>query len=268
MKTNDPDENVINNSSEIDSVCCAVEEAATNLKKVNDKTFSGLHLNAGSLSQNFESLKELLTTIKFEFKVIYLTEPWCTGDSRNKTLFNLTDYKSINQVRKHDRGDGVCVFIHSTLTFKLKSDLATNNNDMDNDMTMPLAIEIINKKTNMLSLVHSIGNQPVILNNVKRIFEISLIKQKNLTRQYTYETNVKVKYYLYLLFQINFIPVINKPTRVSRSNATIIDHINANHFLNNDMHSGIITADISDHFLIFLISKDLMSCILATSQYT
>ena len=50
---------------------------------------------------------------------------------------------------------------------------------------------------------------------------------------------------------------MNKPTRVSRSNATIIDHINTNHFLNNDMHSGIITAEISDHFLKYLISKDL-----------
>ena len=134
-----------------------------------------LHLNVGTLNLNFESLKEFLTAIKFEFKVIYLTELWCTDDPRNKTLFNLTDYKSINQVRKHDRGDGMCVFIHSTLTFKLKSDLATNNNDMDNDMTMSLAKEIIKKKK-MLSLVHSIGNQPVILNNVKRIFEISLIK--------------------------------------------------------------------------------------------
>ena len=73
-----------------------------------------------------------------------------------------------------------------------------------------------------------------------------------------YETNIKVKSYLNLLFQKNFISVINEPTRVSRSNATIIDHINTNHFLNNYMHSGIITADISDHFPIFLISKYLM----------
>ena len=73
-----------------------------------------------------------------------------------------------------------------------------------------------------------------------------------------YETNIKVKSYLNLLFQKNFISVINEPTRVSRSNATIIDHINTNHFLNNYMHSGIITADIPDHFPIFLISKDLM----------
>ena len=70
--------------------------------------------------------------------------------------------------------------------------------------------------------------------------------------------NIKVKNYLNLLFQKNFIPVINKPTRASRNNATIIDHININHFLNNDIHSGIMTADISDHFPIFLISKDLM----------
>ena len=71
-----------------------------------------------------------------------------------------------------------------------------------------------------------------------------------------YEANIKVKNYLNLLFQKNFIPVINKPTKVPRNNATIIDHINTNHFLNNDMHSGIITAGISDHFPIFLISKE------------
>ena len=41
-----------------------------------------------------------------------------------------------------------------------------------------------------------------------------------------YETNIKVKNYLNLLFPKNFIPVINKPTRVSLNNATIIDHIN------------------------------------------
>ena len=73
-----------------------------------------------------------------------------------------------------------------------------------------------------------------------------------------YKTNIKVKNYQKLLFQKNVIPVINKPTRVSRNNATIIDHINTNHFLNNYLHSGIIRADISDHFPIFLISKDLI----------
>ena len=71
-----------------------------------------------------------------------------------------------------------------------------------------------------------------------------------------YETKVKIKDYLNLLFQKKyFISVKNKAIRLSRNNATIIDHINTNHFLNNDMHSGVITADISDHFPVFVFSK-------------
>ena len=41
------------------------------------------------------------------------------------------------------------------------------------------------------------------------------------------------------------------------SDLTIIDHIYTNHFLNNDMYSGIVTADISDQVPVFLISNDL-----------
>ena len=63
---------------------------------------------------------------------------------------------------------------------------------------------------------------------------IYILDDKNLNL-IDYEANIKVKNYLNLLFQKHFIPVINKPTRVSRNNATIIDHINTNHFLNNDI---------------------------------
>ena len=44
-------------------------------------------------------------------------------------------------------------------------------------------------------------------------------------------------------FKTKFVLVTNKPTRGSRNDATIIDHVKTNHFLNNDMHSGIVTAD-------------------------
>ena len=68
-----------------------------------------------------------------------------------------------------------------------------------------------------------------------------------------YEANVRAKNYLILLFQKQFIPIIKK----YHTNATIIDHINRNHFLDKDIHSGIITADISDrshNFLIFFMA--------------
>ena len=138
---NDLDENIFNNLSQIDSVFYTAEEAATSFKKINDKAFSVLHLNLRSLNQNFKSLKKLLTTIKFEFNVICLTETWCMDDSRNETVFNLDNYTSIIQGKKHGRGGGICVFIHKFLMFKPRLDLATNSNDIE-----LLAIEIINKK--------------------------------------------------------------------------------------------------------------------------
>ena len=125
--TNDPYKNIL---SLIDSVFYAVDEVAISLKKFSDKIFSVLHLNVRSLNQDFESLKKLLTTIKFEFKVICHTETWCTDDPRNETLFNLENYTSINQVGKYGRRDGIHVFIHNSLTFKVRSDLGTNSNDI------------------------------------------------------------------------------------------------------------------------------------------
>ena len=140
--TNDPDKNIFNDLSQIDSVFCAVKEAAASLKKFNDKTFSVLQLNVRRINQNFESFKELLTNIKAEFKVICLTGKWRTDDPRNETLFSLENYtSSINQGRKHGRGNGIRVFLHNSLTFEPRSDLATNSNDIDS-----LTIEIINKK--------------------------------------------------------------------------------------------------------------------------
>ena len=144
-----------------------------------------LHLNVRSLNQNFESLKKLLTTIKFEFKIICLTETWCTDDPRNETLFNLENYTSINQVRKHGRRGGICVFIHNYLTIisqftnKLRSDLGTNSNDIES-----LAIEINKKSKNVALSAHYRQLAWVILNNIKYILKVSLIKWKILIRQY------------------------------------------------------------------------------------
>ena len=72
--TNNPGQNVFNNISQIGPVFYAVEEAATSFKKFNDKMYSVLQLTKRNLSQSFESLKKLLTAIKFEHKVICLTE--------------------------------------------------------------------------------------------------------------------------------------------------------------------------------------------------
>ena len=68
-----------------------------------------------------------------------------------------------------------------------------------------------------------------------------------------HRTSTKVKNYLNLTFQNFLIPVINKPTRITKTNATLIDHILTNDFVNTNSSTGIVRSKDSDHFPISLI---------------
>ena len=70
-----------------------------------------------------------------------------------------------------------------------------------------------------------------------------------------YETNTKVKKNFNLIFQHGLIPVINKPTRVTRKSATAIDHIITNSISLSNITTGIIKTDMTDHMPIFLINS-------------
>ena len=79
---------------------------------------------------------------------------------------------------------------------------------------------------------------------------------------------MKVKNFLDFAFQNSLIPRINKPTRVTRTNATSIDHILTNAFLNKQIEMGIIRTEISDNFPIFLITDPITSSEIKNKQKT
>ena len=70
-----------------------------------------------------------------------------------------------------------------------------------------------------------------------------------------HRSNTKVKDCLNLTFQNFFIPVIKEPTRITKTNATLIDHVLTSDFVNTNSSTGIVKSDISDHFPIFLITS-------------
>ena len=91
----DPDENFFNAFNFKDSQYFTPEESSRNLNNFDKSSFSMLHLNIRSLQKNFDSLLNLLMTLKFEFKVTCIT--WCSDNSMNHNLFELTHYKSIHK---------------------------------------------------------------------------------------------------------------------------------------------------------------------------
>ena len=68
-----------------------------------------------------------------------------------------------------------------------------------------------------------------------------------------YGSNDRTDVYIDGIFSKGFLPRILKPTRLTHTSATLIDHI-----LTNDItvrsSSGIIINDIADHFAVFHIS--------------
>ena len=71
-----------------------------------------------------------------------------------------------------------------------------------------------------------------------------------------HDGNTQVESHLNLLFQSSYIPVISKPRRISETNTTLLDHINANSFLDRDITKGILKVDVSDYGPTFFISKE------------
>ena len=69
-----------------------------------------------------------------------------------------------------------------------------------------------------------------------------------------YQSNVEVRDFVNLIFQHSLVPIVSKPTRVTKNNATLIDYITTNSFMNQENLTGILKTNIFDHFPIFTIS--------------
>ena len=72
------------------------EESSRNLNNFDKSIFSMLHLNIRSLQKNFENLFNLFMTLKFEFKIICITQTWYSDNSMNHDIFEVPQYKNIH----------------------------------------------------------------------------------------------------------------------------------------------------------------------------
>ena len=66
-----------------------------------------------------------------------------------------------------------------------------------------------------------------------------------------YHSHQQTERYLDMIYSLDLLPVITKPTRITSHTATLIDHIYTNTV--SRLTSVIVTLDISDHFPVFCI---------------
>ena len=129
-----------------------------------------------------------------------------------------------------------------------------------------LSIEIANKTKNIIlssfyrppdSTLKELKNylKPIFDNIQRNNKDLYLVGDFNI-KVLDYESNVKVKIFVNFAFQNSLIHLINKPFRVTKANATAIDHYA---FLNKQIKTRIIKTEIWDHFHTFLITYPIIS---------
>ena len=173
-------------------------------------------------------------------------------------MVHLNDYDLIRKDRSRN-GGGVCIYLRSSINYKIRNDLVPSELEA-------VCIEII-KPHSKPFLVATVYRPPSASSEFFDHFE-KLIKATDDENKEIYvlgdlncdilkadeDSNFPTKKIksLYELYQLS--QLIDKPTRITMTTKSLIDHIvtNAPEKISN---TGVIHTGISDHSLIFAIRK-------------
>ena len=224
---------------------------------------SFFHLNCRGLSSNWDSFKDLicnLHTDKFAFDFIGMSELFrIDGDMR----LRLPGYHPLlSRTRDDGPRGGVGLFVKGHINYTVRNDLSVFIPHIFESVF--IEIEIKKSQNLIVGVIYRPNTQPLADMDV---FQTTLhdimhiINGDKKTGVILGDMNVDIlKFnshhltgdYLDRLFSCGFLPVIVKPTRVTTSSATLIDHIYINDIATSGQ-SGIIITDIADHFGTFYI---------------
>ena len=257
---NDPDIIFFNDKlQEIDSPYFSVENFKTVSDQLNGDKFSILHPNIRSRNKNIDNLRDFLASLNSKLSVIVLTESWCDETANKNSLFDLENYNSVHKTRKNKKGLEICIYIHKSIHFKVRNDVHLFNDEIET-----ASVEIVNNnlKNFIITGIYRPpkGNIKFFKGYCKELLSKKKTSGKNVfivgdlnINSLDYESNEPVKNLFNFVFQNGFLPLIQRATRVTKTTATAIDHIITDAIFKNEMTSGIIKTDITDHFPIFTI---------------
>ena len=243
---------------------CSYYDEIELCKKLQEGKFelTLLNMNIRSLDKHCGELSALLQNLNFTFDFITISEIGRRNiENRAMTLkdkYNI-EYKLPNK----GMFGGVCILIRKDLKYHLRQDLEMKSEDVE-DIWIETTIQ--NHKTIIGSIYRHPGTN---IENFTHNIEITMNTiQKETGKAFIcgdynidgIKINVDQKttnFYDTILSQ-NFLPTIMIPTRITENTATVIDNILmklTNISLNDEIESGNLYSDITDHLPNFIILK-------------
>ena len=224
-----------------------------------------MQLNIRGLFGKLSNLKDLINKVSRgkRIDIILLCETW---QNQNSLTPSLSGYNYIYKSRKHKMGGGVGIFVNECIRF---TEITLNANYESIEYVV---INITTKSDNKTIMLGSLY-RPLNTNDTKFVDEYNnllskLYKESKSKRVILgmdhnldflkHSIHKRTQDFIELNLDNNLIPNITRPTRITKSSATLIDNIMVSQGLMINSESRIIIDDISDHLPSVVKFKDLL----------
>ena len=232
--------------------------------KKDESRLSLFHLNVKSIPKHYDEMELYLKSLEFKFSFIGLTETWLDIDKEE--FYDLNGYTSVNRYRKDRKGGGVSLHILQGIAFALRNDLDYVDSEMET-VFIEIDKSIFNTGANIvIGVIYRMPNSSVDVFNDRISDILNIIQKEHKLCYFLGDLNIDflkaddhraTGELLDVLYCCNVFPLITKPTRVTSTTATLIDHILTNNLDDNMMHiQGILCTSISDHYAVFHIASN------------
>ena len=233
-----------------DDTCDYLTNDSLELIESNVSDLNIVHLNIRGLKSKINDLNELLVKLKNP-EIIILNETWLKESDNKRIILPNYKYEGIPRINK--KGGGVGFLIQTDILYRIRNDLIPDNKTLSCEQCY---IEIKNNtekviigtmyrppSTNISEFINTFNTQIDKINKKGYECIIGLDHNLDLLKQ---SVHSKTQEFLECILDHNLLPTITKPTRISKTSATLIDNILISKKLQPNYESLIIVDDLSD----------------------
>ena len=218
---------------------------------------SFLHCNARSLSKSFDKINDLLSSLKFEFSIIGISETWLNASS--PPLFTMGGYNLVRKDRPEGRGGGVLLYISDKLSFKVREDLSFSSQSAE---LLCIEVDLPAEKNFIVCIVYKPPSNDVdsFLNDLDSLMGSVNVSDKSVCIMGDFNIdyqaiNAKTLRLQNILESNAFRVMIDKPTRKADQSSTLLDNIFIKS-VKGFSQSGLFCCEVSDHLPVFCMLYD------------
>ena len=229
----------------------------------NNYQISTLCINARSIviPVNFTKIEGLITLLDYKPDVIGVTETWEQPNSFGQYKC-LPGYTFVSNGKIYHRGGGVGMYVKNSLSFYVCNDLSVMDEKIFESIF--INIQFLNKKITCGTIYRSPQHNKEAFSQFFCHFKntlTSLDKSKNkcfIMGDFNIDLldikNENTETYVESMFDYNFYPLVNKPTRITKDRCSCIDHILTN-MIGSQIKSAIVAHEISGHLRVIQVSN-------------